>query len=113
MSTTQSTITGFHAHIYFEQSSTEAARTLCEQAAERFGVAMGQLHTRPVGPHPMPSCQLDCSPQKFGELLPWLLENRGDLIVFCHAQSGDHLTDHTRNIFWLGEVQSLNLEMFR
>ncbi len=112
MSITHSSITGFHAHIYFEPSSLEVARTLCRRAVERFGVAMGHAHTRPVGPHPMPSCQLECSPEQFGRLLPWLMENRGDLSVFCHAQSGDHLNDHTRNTFWLGDAQSLNLEMF-
>jgi len=107
-----SSITGFHAHIYFEQEAAEAARNLCKQAAELFGVDMGHVHLRPVGPHPMPSCQLDCSPEQFGKLLPWMMENRNDLIVFCHAQSGDHLKDHTRNTFWLGGSQALNLEMF-
>ena len=112
MSTMLSSITGFHVHIYFEYDAADAARSLCTKAAELFGVAMGHAHARAVGPHPMPSCQLDCSPEQFGRLLPWLMENRGDLIVFCHAQSGDHLTDHTRNTFWLGEPQTLNLEMF-
>lgn len=112
MSVTQSTITGFHAHVYFEPTSAEAAHSLCRQAAELFGVDMGRAHSRPVGPHSMPSCQLDCSPEQFGKLLPWLMENRGDLIVFCHGKSDDHLLDHTRNAFWLGEAQTLNLTMF-
>lgn len=112
MSTKLSSITGFHAHIYFDQSSAEEARILCSQAAKLFGVEMGHLHTRPVGPHPAPSCQLDCSLEQFAELLPWIMENRGSLTVFCHAKTDDHLKDHTHNTFWLGAPQALKLEMF-
>jgi DOPA 4,5-dioxygenase len=106
------TISGFHAHIYFDETSIEAATALCKNAATNFGVKMGHVHQHPIGPHPLPSCQLTCLPQQFGNLLPWLMENRGDLIVFCHGQTGNHLEDHTRNTFWLGEEISLNLKMF-
>ncbi len=112
MSTTLE-ITGFHAHVYFDETSIDAAHALCKEAAEVFDLDLGRLHTRPIGPHPAPSCQLDCSVEQFGALLPWLMAHRGELTVFCHGQSGDHLADHTRNTFWLGAPQDLNLAMFR
>ncbi len=105
-------INGFHAHVYFDDTSKDAAADLCEQAAKLFGVDLGRMHMRPIGPHPMPSCQLDCTNEEFSALLPWLLGNRGDLSILCHAKSSDHLADHTRNAFWLGEPQRLDLSLF-
>lgn len=105
-------INGFHAHVYFDNTSMDAAAKLCEQAAQRFGVDLGRMHTRPIGPHPMPSCQLDCTNEQFSALLPWLIGNRGDLSILCHGKSSNHLADHTRNAFWLGEPHSLGLSLF-
>ena len=48
----------YHAHVYFDEKTVEQARKLCESAAKRFGVAMGRVHRKPVGPHPRWSCQL-------------------------------------------------------
>jgi hypothetical protein len=41
-------ITGFHAHVYFTQDTMAQARRLCEAARDRFDVAMGRRHERPV-----------------------------------------------------------------
>jgi aromatic ring-cleaving dioxygenase len=105
-------ITGWHAHIYFDAATKGEARALCEGAAERFGVAMGRMHDGPVGPHPMGSCQLSVSPGVFGEIIPWLALNRGELTVFAHAESGDHLADHTGHVVWLGQSLPLDLSIF-
>ncbi len=107
-----SIITDYHAHIYFDADTVNQARTLCEAAAETFGVAMGHMHERPVGPHPMWSCQLSATPQQFANLLPWLTLNRDGLIVFCHPGTGDHLTDHTEHAIWLGTGLELDLSIF-
>ena len=112
MLSTNPHIIGFHAHVYFDLDQVEQARNLCERAAQQFDIRAGRVLTRPVGPHPMPSCQLSANPTNFGRLLPWLIENRQTLTVFCHAITGDDLEDHTRNVFWLGEPQALNLSMF-
>jgi aromatic ring-cleaving dioxygenase len=105
-------ITGWHAHVYFDAATKEQARALCEAAAERFGVAMGRMHDRPVGPHPVASCQLSVPAGAFGEVIPWLVLNRGELTVFAHAESGDALADHTRHVLWLGESLPLDLSIF-
>ena len=57
-----SSIRGYHAHVYFSQATIAQARALCEAAAAQFGVVMGRVHEKPVGPHPDWSCQLAFSP---------------------------------------------------
>jgi DOPA 4,5-dioxygenase len=105
-------ITGYHAHVYFDAESRGRARALCEAAAARFGVVMGRMHERPVGPHPMWSCQLAATPMQFAELLPWLALNRDGLIVFAHPETGDDLADHRDHAIWLGTGLRLDLSIF-
>ncbi len=45
-------IKGYHAHVYYDASTQEQARQLCEEAARLFPVTMGRMHQKPVGPHP-------------------------------------------------------------
>ena len=106
------TITGWHAHVYFDAESKAAARALCEAAVARFEIAMGRMHDGPVGPHPVGSCQLSVPPAAFAEVIPWLALNRGRLTVFAHAETGEHLADHTRHVIWLGESLPLDLSIF-
>ncbi|MEL7463199.1 MAG: DOPA 4,5-dioxygenase family protein [Pseudomonadota bacterium] len=105
-------ITGYHAHVYFDANTVDQARALCEAAAAAFGVEMGRMHERPVGPHPMWSCQLGCSTEAFARLLPWLALNRDGLIVFAHPETGDHLADHRDHAIWLGGYLPLDFSIF-
>ena len=105
-------ITGYHAHVYFDADTVDQARKLCENAANTFGVQMGRVHERNVGPHPRWSCQLAASPEQFAQLLPWLALNRDGLIVFSHPETGDHLTDHRDYGIWLGTGLDLDLSIF-
>ena len=107
-----SLINGYHAHIYFDQDTVDQARALCQAAGEAFGVGVGRLHERNVGPHPMWSCQLSASPAQFAVLLPWLSLNRDGLIVFSHPETGNHLTDHRDRGIWLGTGLDLDLSIF-
>lgn len=107
-----SDVTGYHAHIYFDLHQREQARSLCEQASDVFGVQMGRMHERPLGPHPKPSCQLGATPQQFARLLPWLVLNRAGLTVFAHAETGDHLKDHRDHVIWLGDSLPVDLSIF-
>ncbi|UWQ38834.1 DOPA 4,5-dioxygenase family protein [Leisingera aquaemixtae] len=107
-----SSITGYHAHVYFGETTAEEARTLCQKAAEQFGVQMGRMHQKNVGPHPRWSCQLAASPEQFAKLLPWLALNREGLIVFAHPETGDALADHRDHGIWLGAGLPLDLSIF-
>ncbi len=105
------TLKGFHAHVYFDAGTVERARAVCEAARDRFAIAMGRMHERPVGPHPMWSCQLAFPPDKAGAVFSWLALNRRDLIVFAHALTGDDLKDHTDHAIWMGGMLELDLSV--
>lgn len=103
----------YHAHVYFGPSTVQQARALCEEAGRQFGVAVGRVHEREVGPHPHWSCQLSFDSDQFDALVPWLDAHRNGLDVFVHGQTGDGLADHTDHASWLGHESALKLEMFR
>lgn len=102
-------IRGYHAHVYFDASTLAQARVLCETAAARFAVKMGRVHQKAVGPHPDWSCQLALRTELFGELIPWLMLNRGELVVFIHPITGNDLVDHRDRAMWMGAVRALDL----
>ena len=104
---------GYHAHLYFDAHTIETAKKVGTQAAAQFDIQVGRYHEKPVGPHPMWSCQLAFTPELFGEFIPWLNLNRQGLVVFVHPQTGDDLRDHTDLAMWLGDSVPLKLEMFQ
>src|SRR5471032_319177 len=105
------TITGYHAHVYFDASTIDQARALCEQAAQLFPLKMGRMHQRPVGPHPDWSCQLAFRPPLFGAVVPWLAMHRKTLVVFIHPVTGNDLVDHRDRAIWMGAVRPLDLSV--
>ena len=104
-------IGSWHAHIYFDAASRDAAwalRQRIEQAlAGRF--EMGRFHERPVGPHPMWSYQLAFAAEQFAPMVSWLTLNHGELDVFIHPNTGDELRDHRDSALWLGRSHTLDL----
>ena len=107
-----SDIRGYHAHVYFDATSVDAARALCETVRDRFGAEMGRVHERAVGPHPEWSCQLAFGPEKFPEIMPWLALNRSGLTIFTHPDTGDDLADHRDHAIWMGSMPALKLDIF-
>ncbi len=105
-------IKGYHAHVYFDASTIDQARALCERAAQLFELKMGWVHERPVGPHPDWSCQLAFGPEVFAQVVPWLALNRQGLVVFLHPDTGDDLLDHTNHAIWMGAMRPLDLRGF-
>lgn len=106
-------IQGYHAHVYFNSDTIKQARDMCEEATERFGLKMGRVHERPVGPHPEWSCQLAFDHTLFADLMLWLALNRKGLVVFTHPLTGDDLADHTEHAMWMGAVRELDVSIFR
>ena len=101
-------ITGYHAHIYFEESSADHAAEIRETIAARFDVEMGRWHDRPVGPHTRSMYQVAFSTDTFAEFVPWLMIHHGELAVLIHPRTGDDLADHTDYALWLGEKLDLD-----
>ncbi len=109
---TKPTIRDFHAHIYFDPSELDRAQALAAAVQERFGVAVGHFHESPVGPHPRGSVQMTVRTERFGEIATWLAVNRAGLTIFAHASTGDDAADHSRNVIWFGQSETLNLGIF-
>ena len=104
-------IRGFHAHVYFGPQTVDQARALCEEAAARFDLKLGRMHHKPVGPHPDWSCQLAFKPALFGDVIPWLAQQRGGLVIFVHPISDNDLLDHRDRAMWMGAVRTLDLSV--
>ena len=108
------TIKSWHAHVYFEEETREAALALRAAIEQAFPQArMGRFHERPVGPHPVPMYQVAFEPALLARFLPWLALNRGRLTVFVHPNVEDAVRDHTAHAIWLGRQWPLNLEALR
>ena len=106
-----STIASWHAHVYFDAATRDAAWALREvidrELAGRFEI--GRFHEKPVGPHPMWSYQLAIPAANFAHVIGWLALNHGALDVFVHPNTGDPLRDHRDSAIWIGRSYALDL----
>jgi aromatic ring-cleaving dioxygenase len=93
-------------------SACAEERRLYRRRQQRFPVAVGHFHLRPVGPHPRGSVQLTVPRDRFGDVAQFLALNRGALTVFAHAETGEDLADHTRHVIWFGPSEPLDLSIF-
>ncbi|KVG11952.1 4,5-dioxygenase [Burkholderia vietnamiensis] len=105
-------IVSWHAHVYFDAASRDAAWALRAVIDERFGanVELGRFHERLVGPHPAWSYQIAFGAARFDEIVPWLVLNHGKLDILLHPNTDDELRDHRDSAVWIGHSHSLNLE---
>jgi len=109
-----SRISGYHAHVYYEDAATRArAAAIREALAERFSVVLGRWRDEPVGPHPKPMYQVAFAPAEFARLVPWLALNHQGLSVLIHPETGDDPADHSEHALWLGEKLPLDIEFLR
>jgi aromatic ring-cleaving dioxygenase len=107
------TITGWHAHVYYDPASTRStAAALREAIADRFPAAvLGRWHDVPVGPHPGAMYQVAFPPDLLPGLLPFLALNRAGLTILVHPETGRHRADHSDHALWMGTVLPLRLEV--
>ena len=105
-------VASWHAHVYFDAASRDAAQALRERIASRFGgrMELGRFHERPVGPHPCWSYQIAFAPGDFAEIATWLTLHHGGLDVFLHPNTGDSLRDHRDRAVWIGSSHVLDLQ---
>jgi aromatic ring-cleaving dioxygenase len=106
-------ITGYHAHIYYDEASRERAARIREFIEANFKVVMGRWRDMPVGPHPQAMYQVAFGTDQFARIVPWLMLNRDGLSVLVHPETGDAYTDHIDNPLWLGDKLQLNADMLR
>jgi DOPA 4,5-dioxygenase len=107
-----SQIKDWHAHVYFDAASRDAAWVLRKRIEKAFAIEMGRFHEKPVGPHPMFSYQVAFRNDQFAPLLSWFTLNRGDLTLFIHPNTGHDLKDHRDRAIWMGRQVPLILDIF-
>ena len=113
MKTAASEVTGYHAHVYFNEASRADAAAVREALDAGFAVRLGRWRDEPVGPHPEPMYQVAFAPDQFETIVPWLMLNRRGLTVFVHPETGEDLEDHRDRALWMGRVLNLNLDVLR
>jgi len=95
-------VSGYHAHIYFDAGTEDAAAVLREALEKRFDVTLGRWHHEPVGPHSAAMYQVAFAVEQFPVVVPFLALNHGPLSILVHPMSGDALADHFDHALWLG-----------
>jgi aromatic ring-cleaving dioxygenase len=103
----------FHAHVYFDPATREAAARVRDGVAARFDVELGRWHDKPIGPHPKSMYQVKFSPSEFGKVVPWLMLHHEGLDVLIHPDTGEDVGDHTFRALWLGEKLALNIKFLQ
>lgn len=103
----------FHFHLYFNHEQIALATQLSHELGVRFSLEIGRVWDRPVGPHPINSCQITVPKEKFEEVVSWLMVNRQGLDVFIHPEGDNDLLDHRDHIMWLGKSYDLKLDIFK
>jgi len=104
-----SEIKGYHAHVYYDPRTKEAAARVREGLAQ-FDVRLGRWHDELVGPHLKSMYQVAFAPDQFGKVVPWLMLNRDGLDVLVHPSTGNSAEDHLKNSLWLGDKIRLKIE---
>jgi aromatic ring-cleaving dioxygenase len=108
-----SAITGYHAHIYYDEGSRAEAAALREALDAHFQVVLGRWRDMPVGPHPQAMYQVIFAVEEFPQLVPWLMLHRGSLVVLVHPLTDDEYEDHAHHALWLGAKLPLKLDVLR
>ncbi len=111
MKTNVPEVTGYHAHIYYDEASRTDAGAVREALDTRFAVKLGRWRDAPVGPHPEPMYQVAFAPDQFGRIVQWLMLNRRGLTVLVHPETGHDLEDHRDRALWMGRVLDLKLDV--
>ena len=106
-------IASWHAHVYFDAATRDAARGFRDAVTAQFAdrIEMGRFHEKAVGPHPRWSYQIAFAPAQFSDVVGWLALNHGTLDVFVHPNTGDELRDHRDCALWLGRSHQLDLRV--
>ena len=104
----ESVVTGYHAHIYYDPKRTRDAAARVRAGLAQFNVRLGGWHDEAVGPHLDAMYQAVFAPDEFGKVVPWLMLNREELSVLVHPSTGDGYGDHLIRSLWLGDKLKLN-----
>lgn len=106
----------WHAHIYYDRQSWEAAELLHQQLSDMLAdgavaglVLVGQMYDRAVGPHLQPQFEI----QFYESAVPRITEilEAAGLTSLIHPLTDDDLADHTTLAQWLGKPLPLDVSV--
>ena len=101
---------GYHAHIYYDPTSTRAvAEGVCAALGANFQVEIEAFRDTPIGPHPIANVLVLFKPDQFAHVVPYLMLHRDGLDVLVHPLTEDAVEDHTAFAMWLGTPVALHL----
>jgi aromatic ring-cleaving dioxygenase len=103
----------YHAHVYYNETSFQKAEEVLQNISSELNVKLGNMHKKPVGPHPLWSCQISVPVDKFSDVTQWLMKNRQGLTVLVHPDTGDDYSDHDEYALWMGSILKLDTSVFR
>lgn len=104
----------WHAHIYYDHASWNAAETLHQQLSDMVKqgtcdglVLVGHMYDTGVGPHPKPQFEI----QFYEFAVPRITDILAatGLTTLIHPLTLDDLADHTTLARWLGEPIPLDV----
>lgn len=105
-------ISGYHAHIYYDEETRDTAAAVRETLDQNFTVVLGRWRDDPVGPHPISMYQVAFETPEFDKIVPWLALNRRGLVILVHPNTDNDYLDHAEHAIWLGKKLDLKLEIF-
>lgn len=106
-------IHGYHAHVYYDQTTASVAAKLRETIGATLPVEVGALRDEPVGPHPVSQFAVIFRTEQFQSVVPWLMLHRDGLDILVHPLTDDMVDDHSVYALWLGAPVDLRLETMR
>jgi aromatic ring-cleaving dioxygenase len=101
-------VKSYHAHVYFDEDTTEKAILLRRWVLERFEVELGDWNVAPRGPHVTPSFYFGFTNDLLHILLPWLQLNSLGLTILLHPNTDDPRADHIHYTAWINRSQPVN-----
>ena len=104
-------VQGYHAHVYYNGETRDAAARLREAVDAEFKVTLGRWREQPVGPHPQSMYQVAFDTDVFADLVPWLMLHRDGLDILVHPLTDDARADHLDYALWLGDKLALRRDV--
>lgn len=105
-------VRGFHAHVYFDPATREAAGRVRDRLVATFPVDV-RWRDAPIGPHPKANFRVRFAPAQLGPVVSWLMLHRAGLDVLVHPDTGEHVGDHSARALWLGTPLPVDLDSLR
>jgi len=104
--------TYYHFHLYYPVEEIERAQKVIDKVKLELTSEVGRVWDKPVGPHPIGSCQVTIKKQEFLTAIHWFMKYREGFDLFIHPVTGNDLEDHTKNQMWMGKSYDLDTSIF-